>query len=58
MNEYLKFRAIPNDVTVTSQVGYFARFSIILLKMTIFPVNFSTVSMERGLGHILYFVSL
>ena len=56
--------SIKNLVTfpMTSQlchkVGYFARFSILLLKMTRFLEVFSSVSIERGLGHILYFVSV
>ena len=58
MNESKKSRDIPNDVTVTSQNGIFLRFLILLLKMTCFLVVFSSVSIERGCGQVLYFVSV
>ena len=40
------------------KVGYFVRFSILLLKMTRFLVVFRSVSKEQGRGKILYFVSV
>ena len=54
--------SIKNLVTfpMTSQwrhkVGYFAQFSIVLLKMARLLVVFSSVSIGRGRGQVLYFV--
>ena len=53
MNEYKKYRDIPN-------FPHFARFSIItcMLKMVRLYVGFSSISIERGLGQLLYFVGI
>ena len=56
--------SIKNLVTfqMTSQwrhkVSYFARFLILLLKMARLLVVFSSVSIGRGRGQVLYFVSV
>ena len=51
MIEYQQFRDIP-------KFPHFARFSIIMLKMVRLYVVFSSVSIERGLRQLLYFVDI
>ena len=58
MNEYYNSRGIPHDVTVTSQSGLFCTIFNTFAENNPFPCGFSSVSIERGRGQVLYFVSV
>ena len=58
MNEYWKSRVIPNDVTVTSQSGLFCPILNTFAEKGPFACGFSSVSIGRGRGQVLYFVSV